>query len=67
MATNTMEAKLVDGGDEAGEVPRASSTSGWYKTITKGSFPPCNPTGDDAELRGLGKERRDLGGAEVTY
>ena len=33
----------------------ASSMSGWYKTITKGSFPPCNTTGGDAELRG----RRD--------
>ena len=40
--------------DEHDGVLQASSMSGWYKTITKGSFPPCNPTGDDAELGGLG-------------
>ena len=41
--------------------------SGWHKSITKRSFPPCNTTGANAELHGLGKERRASPRAQRTW
>ena len=49
-----------------GSLP-ALPTSGWYKSVPKRSIPPCPLTGANAELHGLGKERRASRGAPSTW